>query len=233
MVDALQYARRENEISTEFSESADIDRRTVRIGRIVAGVVVPEAESRLADPLGTDHVRISESQRKIVDLGIVASVQSRQRTEGRVLVVLPCPVRTQEKVVSVPHSMIETGDHLLPLLGERKNPAVLLEEIQDSGVVGGNEPRCDLVHQRPERHWRCYVENVDQSLLRVRERGQERSVGKQRHDQCLVPVQAFVSAEQERLVPLDRTSGGSAALRPRVGAFAWIEVVSGLEPAVA
>ena len=138
-------------------------------GRKVAGVVVPEAETRLADPLGTDYVRISESQRKVVDLGIVASVQRRQRTECRVLVVLPRPVHAQEKVVSVPQSVIEAGDHLLPLLRKRKNPAVLLEEIQDSGVVGGNEPRGDLAHQRPERQGRCNVENVDQSLLRVRE----------------------------------------------------------------
>ena len=71
--------------------------------------------------------------------------------------------------MSVPHSVIEAGDHLLPLLRKRKNPAVPLEEIQDSGVVGRNEPRCDLAHERPERHWRCNIENVDQRLLRVRE----------------------------------------------------------------
>ena len=154
---------------------------SVSVG-VRAKIVIPCPDSRLADPLGINHVGVSERDCKVRDAGVLASAAGTERAEFRALPFLPRPVRTEKDIVAILERVIRARKELLALLGKREHSAVLLKQFPHTGDVARNQGRCELAHQRAQRRRSC-GEDVSQFLLGRRQGRQERIVSEQRHDQ--------------------------------------------------
>ena len=133
--------------------------------------------------------------------------------------------------------MVDASYELLPLFREGEDPAVALEQTDHVGIVSRNQGLRKVPDQRSQRRefgWsRVAGDPVGQSLLRGRQLVQERLVPEQGNERRLVPVEAFVGGVEERCAAQDGTAEGTPALGPGVCRLGRIEMIAGLETAVA
>ena len=214
------------------AESVDVDRRTVGVGRIHAGVVIVESQEGFAGKLRVDQQRIAQCHPEIVGVDVPAAAVGDQRSELRILAVQAGPVDPREQRVSIPHRVVNASQELLAFLPERKDPAVLLEQGDEVGIVSRRQSSRELVQQRPRDQPRR-AQARHQGLLRGGQFVQERVVPQQRNEDRFVAVQPFIGAVEKRSLPSQRSADRGAALRSGIGRFFRIEVVAGLDVAVA
>ena len=105
--------RRQDEISAEVTEATDRDSRTKGIGRVDSEVVISRADSGFAEPFRVDDVGVADRCGEIIDIGRASTTTSCERTEIRVLPILPGPVAPEEHVVVFAERMIQAGNKLL------------------------------------------------------------------------------------------------------------------------
>ena len=128
--------------------------------------------------------------------------------------------------------MVDARNELLAQFPEREDPAVRFEQRHHGRIMRRDKRIGELIDQGPKGRCRG-PERVDQRLLGLGQRREERPVGQQWNDLGLVAVQAFISEVEERRVRFDRTANGYPGLRARIGRLAGVEVIACLEAAVA
>ena len=229
---AFHDAGRHDQVPSEEAEPVDVDRRAVGIGRIHPGVVVVDSQEGFAGQLRVDQQRIAQCHPEIVGVDVPAAAVGDQRSELRILAVQAGPVDPRKQRVSIPHRVVDAPQELLAFLPERKHPAVSLEQGDEVRIVARSQSRREFVQYRrrdqPRGPQACH-----QVLLRGRQVVEKRVVPQQRNEDRFVAVQPFIGAVEKRPLPPQRSADRGPALRSGIGRFLRIEVVAGLDVAVA
>ncbi len=169
----------------------------------------------------------------IESLSMEVPVVGDQGAELVVLVVERAEAAAPVEVVAVAEAVVDPGGKQVAVLTEGEDAAVGLEDAGDEGVGCGREGAGERLGEAGQLRHAARAQGVQQGLLRGGGGVEGAAVLEDGHEGGFLAVEALVGGEEEGAVAAQGAADGGASLGAGIGGLPGIEVVAGLDVAVA